>query len=269
MPLTPFFRLCQKLSTSFPTGVMAPNPEITTRRSFILQGLGGRRIGKVVERWRRVNALKLPRSHADALHRLEKFAFGFDRRCDDDFRLLKLWDVAYAHITHASGNGADQILAPVVYFGRTEQNLLERASGADFDPRASWQVGMGRCHPPMIASAGSFGGSGEGTPNHDGVGPAGQRFANIAAFAHSPIGNDRNETRRLFEISITGGGTIHRGSDLRNAQAEDTARGTRCARANANQNRGWAAGHDLKCDVVADRVTHNHRYTHVCAKFRE
>src|SRR5437588_11424185 len=113
MPLTPFFRLCQKLSTSFPTGVMAPNPVITTRRSFILQELGPRRIGKVVERWRRVNALRLPRSHPHTLHRLEKFAFGFDRRCDDDFCLLELGDVTRAHITHAGGNGADQVLTPI------------------------------------------------------------------------------------------------------------------------------------------------------------
>src|SRR5437868_7225547 len=125
MPLTPFFRLCQKLSTSFPTGVMAPNPVITTRRSFILQELGAAANRKGARKVAQVNALRLSRSHPHTLHRLEKFAFGFDRRRDDDFCLLKLRDVASAHITHAGGNGANQVLAPIVYFGRTEQDLLE------------------------------------------------------------------------------------------------------------------------------------------------
>ena len=35
MPLTPFFRLFQKVSRSLPTGVMTPIPVMTTLRSFI------------------------------------------------------------------------------------------------------------------------------------------------------------------------------------------------------------------------------------------
>ena len=34
MPLTPFFRLSQKVSTSLPSGVMTPSPVITTLRSI-------------------------------------------------------------------------------------------------------------------------------------------------------------------------------------------------------------------------------------------
>src|SRR5579863_10406353 len=70
-------------------------------------------------------------SHADTLHGLEKFAFGFDAGRDDDFRLLKFADGSGADVAHASGDGADKILRAVIDCGRAEKNLLQRTAQAD------------------------------------------------------------------------------------------------------------------------------------------
>src|SRR5436853_2405491 len=124
IPLLPSLRLVQNVSRSLPTGVTTPIPVITTRRSLFM-----RRIVK-----------SSARSHADALHRLEKLAFGFDRWRDDNFGLLKLRDIFCADVTHASGDGADEILTAVINFGRAEENLSQRTGCADFDPRSAGKI---------------------------------------------------------------------------------------------------------------------------------
>src|SRR5215471_13685799 len=93
----------------------------------------------------------LARSHADALHRLEKFAFGLDRWRDDDLRLLKLSQVFRADVAHARGNGADEILTAVINFGGAEQNLFQRTSRTDFDSRSARKILVRSRHSPMIA----------------------------------------------------------------------------------------------------------------------
>src|SRR5882724_9402915 len=75
--------------------------------------------------------------HAHALHGLEEFALGLNRRRDDDFRLLKFSDVARAHISHAGRDCADEILAAIIDFGGTKEDLFEGTGGADFDARAA------------------------------------------------------------------------------------------------------------------------------------
>src|SRR5437667_12438391 len=124
MPLLPSTKFFQKVSRPFPTGVTTPRPVITTRRSLFIKKVTG-------------ESLFLARPHADALHGLEKFSFGFDRGRDDDFGLLKLGNVARAHVAHTSRDGTNQILTAIINFRRAEKNLLERPGGADFDPRAA------------------------------------------------------------------------------------------------------------------------------------
>ena len=237
MPLTPFLQLIPKGLEIVAHRRDDPIPVMTTLRSFMI----GRK--------RRVNDRRLPvthyrslvtslaRAHPDALHGLEKFAFGLDGRRDDDFGLLKLGDVARADVAHAGGDRADQVLAAIVHFGRAEQNLFQRAGRADFDARAARQVGVRRGHSPMIAAARRFVRLGKRAADHDGVRAAGERFANIAAFAHSAVGDDRNIARGFLEIGIARRRAIDRGRDLRHAEAEDAARSAGRARARLRSER--------------------------------
>jgi hypothetical protein len=55
---------------------------------------------------------------------LKELSFGLDRRRDDNLRLLKLGNVSSANVTHAGSNRTDQILAAVVNFCRTKQDLF-------------------------------------------------------------------------------------------------------------------------------------------------
>src|SRR5690242_3373822 len=123
MPLFPPSRFCQKTSRSLPSGVTTPMPVITTLR-FIAKLLGdcdwtnGTGSGPAYLSPIRCD-LSPPastRPHADALHGLEELAFGLNRRRDNDLSLLKLGQVARAHITHAGRNRSDQILAAIVDF---------------------------------------------------------------------------------------------------------------------------------------------------------
>jgi hypothetical protein len=66
----------------------------------------------------------LAASHTDALDGLEKFAFGPNRWRDDNLRLLKFGNIASADIAHAGSNRADQILATIVNFSWTKQDLF-------------------------------------------------------------------------------------------------------------------------------------------------
>src|SRR5436190_21127083 len=63
---------------------------------------------------------RLARSHPHALHGLEELAFRLDARGNNDFRFLELTDGRCADISHAGGNGADQVLRSIIHRGRTE-----------------------------------------------------------------------------------------------------------------------------------------------------
>src|SRR5438046_10709961 len=84
-------------------------------------------------------------------------------------------------------------------------------------------------HSPMIAAAGSLMRLGKGAADHDRIGTARERFANIAAFAHSPIRDDRNVARVFFKISITRGSAVDGSGHLWDSQTKDAARGAGCA----------------------------------------
>ena len=59
-------------------------------------------------------------AHADALDCLEEFSFGFDAGGDDDFGFLKFTNVSRAHVAHAGGDGADEVLGTVIDGGGAE-----------------------------------------------------------------------------------------------------------------------------------------------------
>src|SRR5204863_5359 len=84
------------------------------------------------------------------------------------FGLLKLGQITGAHVTHASGNGADQILAAIVDFSGTEQDLFQRSSGANSDPCPTREISMWGCHSPVITAAGCFLGFGKCASHHYG-----------------------------------------------------------------------------------------------------
>ena len=64
------------------------------------------------------------------------FSFGLDRRRDDNLSLLEFRESPRADVAHAGGDGADQVLAAIIYFGRAEENLPQRTGGPDFYSRA-------------------------------------------------------------------------------------------------------------------------------------
>ena len=110
---------------------------------------------------------------------------------------------------------------------------------------------------------------GEGAADHDGVRAAGERLADVAAFAHAAVGDDRNVARCFLEISVARRGAIDRRGDLRDAEPKDAARSAGGARSDADQDRGRTAFHDLEGGVVTDGVADDDRDPHVAAKFRE
>ena len=77
--------------------------------------------------------IRSTRTHAHILHCLEEFSFCLNGGCDDDFGLLKFGKIARAHVAHARGNGADQVLAAIIDLGRPVKNLFERPGGANPD----------------------------------------------------------------------------------------------------------------------------------------
>jgi hypothetical protein len=119
----------------------------------------------------------------------------------------------------------------------------------------------------MITGAGRFVRFRERASDHDRVRAAGERFADIAALAHSAVGNDRDIARGLFEVSIASCCAINRRGDLRYAQAEHAARSASRAGTDTNQHRRRPALHDLKGNVVADRVPDDDRNAHLATKF--
>ena len=119
----------------------------------------------------------------------------------------------------------------------------------------------------MVAAARRFVRLGKSAAHHDGVRAARQRFANVAASAHSAIGDDRHVARCFFEISIARRRAIDGRSDLRNTQPEHTARSAGRSRSDADQNRGRPALHDLEGHIVTNRVSDDHGNAHLAAKF--
>ena len=89
----------------------SPSVLVTATLPLVAQGLTGRRRIAAPGNWRGNQVpFRSSRSHPDALDGLEQLALGLDARRDDDFRLLKAGGCRRAHVAHAGGDGADQVL---------------------------------------------------------------------------------------------------------------------------------------------------------------
>src|SRR5437667_2423957 len=205
------------------------------------------------------------RSHAHTLNGLKEFSFRLDRRRDDNLRLLKFGNISSANVAHAGSNRTDQILAAIVNFSRTKQDLFQRARGAHLDPGPSREIGVRRGHSPMVSTAGRFVRLGEGTSHHDSVGTAGECLANIAASAHSAISDDWHVARCFFEVSVARRRAINRRSNLRNTESKHTARGASRTWADTDQNRGRPTLHNFESHVIPYSVSDNHGNAHLTA----
>src|SRR5260221_4334621 len=199
-------------------------------------------------------------AHRDALDGLEELAFRLDRGGDDDLGFLEFLDVHRADIAHAGGDRADEVLGAVIDRGRAEEDLFERAGDADMNAGAAREVGVRRGHAPMIAAAGRFLGAGEGGADHDGIGTAGERLADVAALGHAAIGDDRDGFPRFLEVGVAGRGAVDGRGDLRHAEPEDPARRAGRAGADADEDAGDAVLHEFKDDAVGNGVADDDRY---------
>src|SRR5262245_22345079 len=108
---------------------------------------------------------------------------------------------------------------------------------------------------------------GKGASHHDRVRAASQRLANIAAFAHTAVGDNWYIPRRFFKVSVTRCRAVDRGSNLRNAESKYTARGASGSGTNANQDCSRSAFHYLESHIVPDCVSYNHRDAHLATEF--
>ena len=176
---------------------------------------------------------------------------------------------AGADVAHAGGDGADQVLAPVVHLSGAKENLFQGAGRADFDARSARQICMRCGHAPMVAAPRRFVRFRESAADHDGVRAAREGFANIAAFAHAAVGDDRDVTRGFLEIGVARRGAINRGRHLRHTEAENAARGAGRSGPDADEHRRGTAFHDFQRDVVSDGVPDDDGNAHLPAEFCE
>src|SRR5205814_7753000 len=88
-------------------------------------------------------------AHAHVLGLLKHLALRGDRRRDHQLDVLELRDVARAAHDKRRTQRAGEILRAIVDPRRAEQDLAQRRPGADLDPRAAREVGIGRRHAPV------------------------------------------------------------------------------------------------------------------------
>src|SRR5438874_5377395 len=119
----------------------------------------------------------------------------------------------------------------------------------------------------MVAASWRFVSLGKRAAHHDRVCAASQRLTNVAASAHAAVGDDRHITRCFFEVSVARCRAIDRGSHLRSPESEHTTRSAGSSGPDTNQDRRRPAFHYLESHIVPDCVSHNHRDTHLTAKF--
>src|SRR5262245_39370030 len=118
----------------------------------------------------------------------------------------------------------------------------------------------------MVSTAGRFERFGEGASDHYSVRAASERFANIAASAHSPISDDWHVARRFFEVSIARRGAINSRSDLRHTESKHTTRSASRPGSNPDQNGSRPTFHDFKGYIITNSVPNDHRNAHLAAK---
>src|SRR5882672_6668580 len=200
----------------------------------------------------------LPRD-PQLLGALEDLPLGLDRGRDDQLGLLQLLDVHGAHRAHAGADGAHEVQGPVLGERGAEQDLLERPRDAHPDARAARQVRVRRGHAPVVAAAGSFLGAREGGADHDRVGAGGEGLADVAAGGHPAVGDDRHVAAGPLVVEVARGRRVGGGGHLRHPEPQHLAARARRARTHPDQQRVYAAVHQLETGLVGDDVADDER----------
>src|SRR6266480_2359445 len=130
-----------------------------------------------------------------------------------------------------------------------------------------WKIGMRSSHTPMVAASWRFLRLSKRAAHHDRVCAASQRLANVAPSAHATVGDDRQIPRCFFEVSVARCRAIDCGSHLRNPESEHTTRSASGSGPDTNQDRSRPTLHYLESHIVPDCVSHDHRDSHLAAKF--
>src|SRR6185436_12302071 len=233
---------------------------LSVERSGLADSASRRRpaVSAILDRRMALTGRPLARG-AQLLGALEYLALGLDRRGDDELRLLQLADTARADGAHAGPDRPDEVERPVLGEGGPEEDLLERSRYAHANAGAAGQIRVRRRHAPVIAAAGGFLRARERGADHHGVGPGGQRLADIAARRHAAIGDDRHVTARPLVVEVPGGRGIRGGGDLGHADAEHLAARAGGAGADPDQQRVHARLHQLEARLVGDDVADDER----------
>src|SRR5215472_11878026 len=201
-----------------------------------------------------------PRSppHPYALRALEQLALAGDLRGDHHLDALELPDFRRAAHAERGAQRAGEVLRPVVDPGGTDQDLLDAGPDAHLDPRAPGQVGVRGCHAPVEPPRRRLRGAGQRRADHDGVGPGGERLADVGADPHPAVGDDGHVPARAPEVLVAGGGDVAGGGYLGHAHPEHAAGGAGRAGAHADEHAGDAGLHELEGGVVLHAVAdHN------------
>ena len=106
----------------------------------------------------------------------------------------------------------------------------------------------------MVATSWRFFGSGESAPHHHCIAAASQSFTDIATFAHTAVGDDRNVSASLLMIVIARGGAIDCRGHLRHAEAKNAATGASGPRSNTDQHASDSAAHQIEGDVIGHGI---------------
>src|SRR5256885_9728866 len=129
-------------------------------------------------------------AHAHVLGLLKHLALRGDRRRDHQLDVLELRDVACAAHAKRRTQRAGEILRAVVDPRRAEQDLAQRRPGADLDPRAAREVGIGRRHAPVESLRRRLFRASEGRADHHAVAARRERLAHVGPDPHPAARDD-------------------------------------------------------------------------------
>ena len=202
-------------------------------------------------------------AHADPLLLLELLALRLERRRHHHLGLVERRDVLVATGGHRGAEAAHEVERAVVLVGRPEQDLLERAVLRGLHARAARERRVEGGHAPVVAAARRLIGAGERGADHHGIGAAGEGLRDVAAVAHSAVGDHLHVLTGLEHVLRAGRRHVRDRGGLRHADAEHAARGAGRAGANAHQHRLRPGPHQVQPGGVRGAPADDHRHRHL------
>src|SRR4051812_37520227 len=203
------------------------------------------------------------RAHAHRLRGLQLLALGLQRRGDHQLGPVELRDVLVAAGRHRRAQAAHEVERAVVLAGGADEDLLERAVLRRRDPRAAGQRRVERRHAPVEPAARRLVGARQRRADHHGVGAAGDGLGDVAAVAHAAVGDHADVLAGLEHVLRAGGGHVGDRGGLRDADAQDAARGARRARTDADEHARRAGAHEVQAGVVAGTAADDHGHRQI------